>query len=285
MSPGESPGKVKLLVKRIKDLPTIPQVLAKVSTVVNNPKSSAKDLAKIISEDQVLTARLLKLVNSSFYGFPQKVTTVTGAIVLLGFEAIRKLVLSTSLINILQVNHNAKEAARELWDHALCCGIVAKLIGEKTKYTDAEELFVAGLLHDIGKVVQLNFFYDDYYEITKRSKIENIESRLIEVDVFGIGHDQMGVLLARYWNLPKKLEDAMGFHHTPFQANNNQVIVSIVHVANVLAHCITMSMGEDTVLPELDKEVWKQLQLTDIDIDSVIGRTLVFFNELKQTIT
>src|SRR5210317_1386976 len=118
------------IIGQIEDLPTLPRTVLKITELVNNPKSSARDLSRIITDDQVLTARLLKLVNSSFYGFPQRISTVTGAIVLLGFDAIRNLLLTTSVFDVFPTKDKTNQSMQEkLWDHSLGCALGAKVIG------------------------------------------------------------------------------------------------------------------------------------------------------------
>lgn len=278
----DNSANISIFVKKIRDLPTLPQYILKISKAVNNPKTSAKELAKLISEDQVLTARLLRLVNSSFYGFPQKVTTITAAIVLLGFEAIKNLLLSTSLLDIFYKGVSIKQDAEELWNHVLCCGIVAKVIGEKINYNDTEELFVAGLLHDIGKTVELMSFPDKYQEIVKISKEDNVHMKVLEEKIFGISHDQVGKMLASYWKLPKKLQDVMEFHHNIEGLQENHKIVCTVHLADIIAKTIALALGEDTTLPEIVPSANEVLGLTLEDFMPLAARSRNIYLELKE---
>ncbi|MEJ2286631.1 MAG: HDOD domain-containing protein [Desulfobacterales bacterium] len=136
------------IIDKIDDLPTLPRTVLKITELVNDPKSSARDLARVITDDQVLTARLLKLVNSSFYGFPQRISTVTAAIVLLGFDAIRNLLLTTSVFDLFaNRNRQKKQVQERFWDHSLGCAVGAKVIGNYLRHDKVEELFVSGLLH------------------------------------------------------------------------------------------------------------------------------------------
>jgi len=283
MNKTDKKSNINSFVKKIKDLPTLPQYMLKASKIVNNPQSSAKDLAKVISEDQVLTARLLKLVNSSFYGFPQKVTTVTSAIVLLGFEAIRNLLLSTSIMDIFSKGLGSKENAEQLWNHVLCCGVVSKVIGEKINYHDTEELFVAGLLHDIGKTVELITFPQKFEEINEISKRRNVMVKEIEEEIFGIGHDSLGKLLATYWKLPKTLQDVMEYHHTIEGELENNKLVYVVHVSDVITKTIEIIFGHDTVVPEIKKTAWENLGLDMEDLQAIIGRSISVYTEIKKT--
>ncbi len=163
------------VISRVEDLPTLPRTVLRITELVNDPKSSARDLARIITDDQVLAARLLKLVNSSFYGFPQRISTITGAIVLLGFDAIRNLLLTTSVFDIFSNRKNISLIRQEqFWDHSLGCAVAAKVIGKHLRYDKVEELFVAGLLHDIGKIVEMIFLSQAFKDINRLVGDKNI---------------------------------------------------------------------------------------------------------------
>ena len=154
------------IIDKIDDLPTLPRTVLKITELVNDPKSSARDLARVITDDQVLTARLLKLVNSSFYGFPQRISTVTAAIVLLGFDAIRNLLLTTSVFDLFaNRNRQKKQVQERFWDHSLGCAVGAKVIGNYLRHDKVEELFVSGLLHDIGKIVEMMYLPDEFTRV------------------------------------------------------------------------------------------------------------------------
>jgi len=187
----------KKIIGKIEDLPTLPRTVLKITELVNDPKSSAKDLARVITDDQVLTARLLKLVNSSFYGFPQRISTVTGAIVLLGFDAIRSLLLTTSVFDIFtSKNRKNRHYQEQFWDHSLGCAVGAKVIGNYLRHDKIEELFVSGLLHDIGKIVEMMFLPNEFSAVVAVIEKENVLMITAEDNVLGYNHTEVGILLA-----------------------------------------------------------------------------------------
>ena len=194
------------IIAGIDDLPTLPRTVLKITELVNNPKSSVKDIARIITDDQVLTARLLKLVNSSFYGFPQRISTVNSAVVLLGFDAIRSLLLTTSVFDLFAGrNKKSKQDQEKFWDHSLGCAVGAKVIGNYLRHDKIEELFVAGLLHDIGKIVEMLYLPDEFAKVVATINKKNILMLTAEEQVLGYDHAEIGQLLAGKWNLPIKL--------------------------------------------------------------------------------
>jgi len=260
------------IIEKIDDLPTLPRTVLKITELVNDPKSSAKDLARVITDDQVLTARLLKLVNSSFYGFPERISTVTGAIVLLGFDAIRNLLLTTSVFDLF-ANHNRKKKQdqEKFWDHSLGCAVGAKVIGNYLRHDKIEELFVSGLLHDIGKIVEMMYLSDEYTKVVAVIDSENILMTAAENKVLGYNHAEVGKLLAEKWNLPVKLVQVIAHHHQPANAGSFAMEAAIVHLADIFCRALNMGYGGDNKIPPLDESAWGRLKIGTGAIDTIMA--------------
>jgi putative nucleotidyltransferase with HDIG domain len=273
---------LKRFIAKVEDLPTLPRTVLRITELINDPRASAKDLARIITDDQVLTARLLKLVNSSFYGFQQRVATVTEAILLIGFDAIRSLLLTTSVFDLFPSHTTRSRRDQEmLWAHSLACAVGAKVIGAAARYEKLEELFVAGLLHDIGKIVEMTLRPEDFAHIADRVRERRLLISAAEMEVLGCTHADIGRLLAERWNLPVKLVNIIAWHHTPMAGGAFAVESSIVHLADILARALQLGSGGDSMVPPVDHAAWELLKLKPASFDDIMAGMLTEFEDIR----
>ncbi|KIX14368.1 HDOD domain-containing protein [Dethiosulfatarculus sandiegensis] len=222
-------------LKKIRNIPTLPIVLTKILATLDNPLSSAKDMEKIIKNDQALTAKLLAVSNSAYYGFRKEITTVGRAVVAIGFSEVRNICLGLSLTNFLHpANFKNKELAQLLWLHSLSVSEAAKLLGEQTSAIEPEKAFTAGLLHDIGKVVLAAFFPDEVELL--RAKVKNGEMSFEEAEkALDISHEQIGSALAEQWELPPMLQEVIARHHHPTPSLTYAPIVYAIQLADFVS--------------------------------------------------
>ncbi len=254
---------LKKRLSGIKSLPTLPVVASNVIQLTQNPDSTAPEIADAIAQDQALATKVLRTANSAYYGFPQKINTINYAIVVLGLNNIKNIVLSTSIMERFSKTEDDEVLfdRRQFWMHSLLCGIISKKISEYMGIKNFEEMFICGLLHDFGKVVLDTYFTDEFVQALEMARDENIPIKDAEHKVFGFNHSGVGALLLRRWRLPPSMIKAVEFHHKPEENPSSFRIASIVHVADYLCRRIGIGSGGDNVTPRLNKKAWNLLEL------------------------
>ena len=273
--------RIKRITESIIGLPTLPTVVSKMIELVDNPKTSAASLARLISTDQSLTARILKLANSAYYGFPREISTVNMAIVVMGFNAVRDMGLSLSVFDIFKDSSDLKHFdLNRFWEHSIGCGVATKMIARQHRHSLAGEAFVAGLLHDIGKVILRQYAREDFIEIMSRVVMRNEDFEDAERAVIGTDHGQIGGWLTEKWRLPRQISDAIRFHHDPSQAGSSRVLVAMVSVADHLCHRAMVGNSGRQRVAEPPASTWEILEqegvnLTPGDIESLISEFLL----------
>lgn len=240
----------------VKDLPTLPGVLQEVAVLVQDPNTSTDQISKAISKDQVLSAKVLKMVNSPIYGFPGRIGSIQHALVLLGFNVIKGIIISTSVFDVM--NENMKG----LWEHSLGCALASSAIARTIGCKDPEEYAVAGLLHDIGKVVAAVQLPESRVAIDELVREKDIAYRKAETEVLGFAHDRINLWLCNYWNLPPNLKEGLSYHHRPMSASLYPRVAQVVHVGNFLARLFGVGSGGDDQISALDEGVLEALEIT-----------------------
>jgi HD-like signal output (HDOD) protein len=281
----------KILERKFRDvyqLPTLPDTYAKLRRIMMSPKTSAHDVAAVIEQDQALSTKVLKIVNSAFYGFPQKVATISHATVILGFNEIRNIAFSASVINMFgndsksQMFNHAK-----FWEHALAVAaasrIIAKLVGVAC-IKNPEEAFMAGLVHDIGKIIQDQFMGNEYTPVLQRA--DRGDCLLIEAEreVLGFDHQDVGQFVGENWNLPSILTVPIGYHNAPGGLNKDDpayAMVCVVHVADALARAVGKGWAGDRFVPQISPACWARLGLKKSHIEVIMNDTVTACAELQ----
>lgn len=213
-------------------LPTFPIVASRLIEEVARPDATSEEIARILSLDPALTARTLKLANSDFYGFPRKVGSVDLAVLVLGANTIRDLVLTSSVVQTLGQSGSALEG---LLSHSMACGIAARALAERAKFRLTGDAYAAGLLHDLGKVALRQNDPSRYDEVLALCRTEHTPVAEAERGLFGSDHAEVGGWLAERWGLPADIVEAIACHHRPDAAARNRALSALVHIANSLA--------------------------------------------------
>jgi len=222
----------ELVQKKIKELPPLPLAVQKLVAIMEDQSSSAEDVTEILSSDQALAGKVLKLSNSSFYGLSGEVATISRAVVILGFSAVRNLATGLGVIKLLG-KPSTDGIQRDFWSHAVTAAAAAYVVARHTDYPDPEEAFIAGLLHDLGQLLLVLAVPDQFKEVVALGCDRMTEN---EQKLIGVTHNKAGQQLLKHWKLPKNLCDAVRFHHTPkVFTGQEDPLVSIVALADALS--------------------------------------------------
>ena len=268
------------LVRQVRDLPALPDTVVRVIHLTDDPKSGVGDIARVLVSDQALAARLLKLANSAFYGSSRRIATVSEAVVILGMRTTRNLVMATGCQEMLEAEVAGYGLPRgALLRHSLACASAAQALAKRTKYRGTEEAFVAGLLHDLGKVVMNLYLRDQFIQVLLQAASGEMTYSEAEQAIFSFDHAEAGAYLLERWNLPASLVAAVRYHHTPLDAPGDSPLPCLVHVADAICLTLGIGLGLDGLAYTLEPEALSRLQLTADDFEEVASQTCDMLSE------
>lgn len=260
-------------VEQIENLPTLPEIANKLLRIINDPTTTAADVANLISRDLSLTSKVLRLANSAFYGIPRTVTTVHNAVVILGLKVINTMVFSITVVKMFPADGKSELFSRKkFWAHSLACAVIAKLLAlrmRKVTLLDPEECFCAGLIHDVGRIVLDQYFHEDFIKAVEAARAGRGPLVEAEKRELGFDHSEAGDWLTARWELPHELRMPIMHHHNPRQANHAKEITALVHLADLLCYEIDFALPGLTVQPPRDAELINQLGFTGDDLEAV----------------
>jgi len=266
------------IVARVDELPSLPQIVVRVMELTEDPDSTAFDINEVLRQDQNMTAQVLRMANSIYYGYSRRIATVTDAIVLIGFNAVRSIVLAASVSKILKKELSGYAMGEgELWNHSQCAAVFARLLAKKKKIRAVELAYTATLLHDIGKLVLNSYVSETYQDVLKIVNEEKITFDEAEHRVFGFSHPVVGGKVAEKWNLPGDLVEAITCHHHPLQAEANPRLTSIVHVADAATLQMGMGLGVDGLHYPFSNEALVLLGLEEGEMEELMAEVVDLF--------
>ncbi len=229
---------IKKTIESIRELPTLPMIANKVNALLCNPRSSASDLQEVIEKDQSITAKVLRLVNSAHYSLPKRVTNIAQAIALLGYKNISYIVMTLSVFDTLKAVKKGSFDRRKFWLHSIATALMSVRISEKCMYTATDDIFTAGLLHDLGKVFMDGYLHAEFETIVSRADDRNIPFIEAERSLYDVDHTKIGEWIARMWKLPLHVIAAVKHHHQDAEDRKGLSIssdpfIDIIQVANI----------------------------------------------------
>lgn len=261
-------------IRRVTAIATLPEVTAKIVSVVEDPRSSASQLHKIVAHDPALVTRILKVVNSAFYGLPGQIGSIDRAIVLLGLNAIKNIAVAASLGQLFRgVRLCAEFGPRDLWTHCIAVGVTARELAKQMKVPIVEEAFLAGMIHDLGLLVSLQVFPEKLRTVCETVQQQGGDFCEHERQIIGADHQQLGIAMTESWKFPRSCQLVAGYHHRPMAlSDDNRLLVALVYTADTICSQRNMGFNLSALHQSIDPSTLRQLQLDPLLIEQVSAK-------------
>jgi HD-like signal output (HDOD) protein len=281
---------VESAISSISHIATLPEITLRIIEMVEDPTSTAQDLHSVISNDPALCSRILKVVNSAFYGLPRQIGSINRAIVLLGLNAVKNIAIAASLTKLYRGGDLCdKFSARQLWEHSMATAAASKMICDELRLGLPDEAFLAGLMHDIGLMVELQSRRTDLLRVFEALEVNlhgvpMTDMRELEQQILGADHQDFGSGLCERWKFPRSFISATGYHHDPTALPaGNRTLTSIVYLADRIAARLGYGFRGD--LPDLEPQgaVLDELGITQEQIDKMADRLPKVYEEVEAT--
>lgn len=259
---------VERLMSNVRELPTLPSIAARVAAVARDPDSTARDMAAVISQDQALTANLLRVVNSAYFGFLRRISNVFEAINLLGYHEVVNMAFAVTVVREFDYQSANDFDRRAFWTHSICVATASQILAERVRYPRVDAAFTAGLLHDLGKLILDQFFPEPFAEVLRCMRVDGASSHAAEVQVLGVSHAEIGGWIARNWLLPEPTIASIRHHHHRRAERiglpgGDDPIVDIVQFADLYCRAEGYGNSGDLQTPEVPVDLLTDLRLAE----------------------
>ena len=278
---------MKSVIDRVKEsidqMPTLSPVIHKITEVANNVKSSAQDLTDVIQLDPVLTAKVIRMVNSAYFGLPQEIKSLKQAVVMLGLNTIKNVALSSAFLGKVNLKGNTSLNGQDFWKHSLGVAVATKLIARRMNVDQKllEEYFIAGLIHDIGKVLINNFFPEEMNRVLEEASKREEPIIDIEKRMFGLTHEEIGIAIGKKWRFANSLLYSVGRHHQPVLEGASAVFSMSVCVADTFVKSLEIGFSGNYRVEPVPEEVWTALGL---NAEGVFAALSTIGNEIEKAV-
>ena len=268
-------ARLRATIESITDLPTLPVVVSKISSQIANPSTNAADIGKLIEQDQALTSKVLRLVNSAYYGFPKQIKSIQHAVVILGFNKVKTIIMTASVFGAFKGRKSVSLDLQRFWQHSLGVAISSKVVAEQIGASHiAEDAFIGGLLHDIGKVVMDQYQPNVYGPIVKYANDKGILLLDAENEVMGVNHASVGEWMMEKWRLPPSIVHMVSDHHSPDKTTERRELIASIHLGDILARAIGIGNGGDNRMPTINQTVATNYGIDGKFFDVVVARII-----------
>jgi len=268
------------IIAKVEAFPSLPGATTKLISLLDDSNAAVVEIEEILRMDPGLTANVLKLSNSAYFGFPSKIGSIHKAIVLLGAKRLMQVVMTSCVNSLMNESVPGYDLPPgEMWRHSIAVSVAAEGLISELNTPEADEIFTAALLHDVGKFVMGEFMKDDIKKIDKIVS-KDVSFEEAEHIAFGIDHAQIGAMILKNWGLPAEIVSAVRWHHDPDAADETSTLIDIVHVANVLCLMIGIGVGREGLQYRPSPVVTKRLGIKPVNLEKVASYTLGWVSDL-----
>lgn len=260
------------LLSDVTSVPSLPLLYSRLDEAINHPRSSIADIAKVLSEDQGLAARILKLSNSPLFGYFSKIDTITQAVTIIGIQQVRDLALAISVIGLFKGLPEDLITMERFWRHSISTALASRVLATSQRETNLERFFVAGILHDIGRLVLFTRLPDLCREMIETAGNQRRCLYEVERDLLGYDHADVGGALLRGWKLPLRVAEPVEFHHRCNHAAQFPRESAILHCADLLAHALDQDGTGDGSIPPLIAGSWERLAISPFQLPQIVAQ-------------
>lgn len=220
----------------VKDVPTLPVIYQELFKKMQDPDIAVPEIAELITQDQALSTKILHLVNSAFYGYSKQIKTISRAVVILGFRAVRSAALAISVFDYFNDEESDSVNMLDFWKHSIAVASICKVMAKELGINQQEEAFIVGLLHDVGKLIEKRYFDNDFREVCTVAQEQHLSWYDCEKALFQVHHATIGKAVFRAWNFPPSVVDAVQFHHQPSASIKVPQLTALVHLADMMSY-------------------------------------------------
>ena len=275
---------VEEIVQDVSTIHSLPLFYSRLDEAINHPRSSITDIGKVISEDQGLTARILKLANSPLFGYFSKIETISQAVTIIGIQQVRDLAMALSVMDVFAGIPKELINMEQFWRHSIATGLTARLLATSQRESNLERFFVAGILHDVGRLIMFIKLPELCMEMLEECKEHNRLLYHVEKERLGFDHAEIGGNLLRKWKIPPSVAEPTEYHHRPHRAELYPREASLLHLADIFAHALEIGSSGGIFVPHLDAKIWAGLNLSPLLFSSLIKQIDKTFAETVQAL-
>lgn len=267
------------LVQDISTIQSLPMFYSQLSQVIDHPRSSLGDVAKIISEDQGLTARILRLANSPMFGYFSKIDTITKAVTIIGVQQVRDLALAISVMDVFKGIPEDLVNMEQFWRHSIATGLAARVLATSQREANLERFFVAGILHDVGRLVLYVRVPEIARELLEESRATGTLLHRAETARLSFNHAEVAGALLRMWKIPPSVAEPVGCHHACSLAGQYPRETAVLHLADLISNALRLGQSGEVWVPELDLSVWEGLKISTHFLPALVKQVDTLYEE------